>query len=103
MQLVLGLFTVLPMSDPVAQFRNFQEAFCAYHRCSPKVYARKALFMGIPFTRRLLAIPIYVFNRAFFAIDMGIIETRKSLPVDHPAVLSLASSYHNLLRRWADL
>ena len=75
MQLLLRLFTVLPMSEAVAQFRNFQEAFCAYHRCSPKVYARKALFMGIPFTRRLLAIPIYVFNRAFFAIDMGIIES----------------------------
>lgn len=38
-----------------------------------------------------------------YELDMGIIETRKNLPVDHPAVLALTSSYHNLLRRWADL
>jgi PKHD-type hydroxylase len=38
-----------------------------------------------------------------YELDMGIIEARKSLPVDHPAVVSLTHSYHNLLRRWADV
>lgn len=65
----------LEMSEAKQQFSNFKEAFCAYYRCEPKAFSRKALFLGIPVTRRLLAIPIYVFNRAFFAIDMGIIES----------------------------
>ena len=63
------------MSEDKAQFSNFKEAFCAYYQCAPKAYARKALFLGIPATRRLLAVPIYLFNRPFFAIDVGIIES----------------------------
>jgi len=57
------------------EFSNFKEAFCAYHRCAVESYPRKALFYAIPFSRRLLALPIYLFNRTFFAIDFGIIET----------------------------
>jgi hypothetical protein len=63
------------MSEAKPQFKNFKEAFCAYHRCSEAAYARKALFLGIPFTRRLLAYPIYLFNRSFFAIDFGILDS----------------------------
>ena len=63
------------MAEAKPEFSNFKEAFCAYHRCAPKAYARKALFLGIPPSRRLLALPIYLFNRSFFAIDFGILET----------------------------
>ncbi|QDH16604.1 Fe2+-dependent dioxygenase [Swingsia samuiensis] len=38
-----------------------------------------------------------------YEFDCSIIETRKSLPDDHPAVLGLTSTYHNLLRQWAEL
>ena len=63
------------MSATKPEFRNFKEAFCAYHRCPETAYARKALFLGIPFTRRLLAYPIFLFNRSFFAIDFGILDS----------------------------
>jgi hypothetical protein len=63
------------MSAAKPEFKNFKEAFCAYHRCSEAAYVRKALFLGIPFTRRLLAYPIYLFNRSFFAIDFGILDS----------------------------
>lgn len=62
------------MSAAKPEFNNFKEAFCAYHRCSEAAYLRKALFLGIPLSRRLLAYPIYLFNRSFFAIDLGILE-----------------------------
>lgn len=38
-----------------------------------------------------------------YNFDRSIIETRKSLPDDHPAVLGLTSTYHNLVRQWAEL
>jgi hypothetical protein len=63
------------MSAAKPEFKNFKEAFCAYHRCPEAAYTRKALFQGIPFTRRFLAYPIYLFNRSFFAIDFGILES----------------------------
>lgn len=71
----MGLVQFLEMAEGKAQFGNFKEAFCAYHRCGPEAYVRKALFLGIPASRRLLAVPIYLFNRPFFAIDVGIIES----------------------------
>jgi len=72
---LVGLVQRREMAEDKAQFGNFKEAFCAYYRCEPKAYARKALFVGIPASRRLLAVPIYLFNRPFFAIDVGIIES----------------------------
>ncbi|WP_191060611.1 Fe2+-dependent dioxygenase [Geminicoccus harenae] len=38
-----------------------------------------------------------------YDLDMAIIETRRRLPDDSPAVLGLTNVYHNLLRRWAEL
>ncbi|WP_426959505.1 Fe2+-dependent dioxygenase [Muricoccus radiodurans] len=38
-----------------------------------------------------------------YDLDMGIIEIRKDLPDDHPGVLALTSSYHNLLRQWVEM
>lgn len=38
-----------------------------------------------------------------YQFDRSIIETRQSLPDDHPAVLGLTATYHNLIRRWAEL
>jgi len=38
-----------------------------------------------------------------YDMDLAIMEIRKALSDDHPAVLALTSSYHNLLRRWAEL
>ena len=38
-----------------------------------------------------------------YDLDLAIIETRKTLPDDSRAVISLTNCYHNLLRRWAEL
>ena len=38
-----------------------------------------------------------------YDMDLAIIETRRSLPDDSRAVVSLTNCYHNLLRRWAEL
>lgn len=38
-----------------------------------------------------------------YQFDQSIMETRKTLPDDHPAVLGLTATYHNLLRQWAEL
>ncbi|WP_395495670.1 Fe2+-dependent dioxygenase [Acetobacter sp. KSO5] len=38
-----------------------------------------------------------------YQFDLSIIETRKLLPDDSAAVLGLTSTYHNLLRQWAQL
>jgi PKHD-type hydroxylase len=38
-----------------------------------------------------------------YDLDLAIIETRQLLPDDTPAVVSLTNTYHNLLRRWAEL
>ena len=38
-----------------------------------------------------------------YDLDLAIIETRKTLPDDSRAVVSLTTCYHNLLRRWAEL
>jgi PKHD-type hydroxylase len=38
-----------------------------------------------------------------YQLDQSIIETRKSLGDEKPAVLGLTAVYHNLLRRWADV
>ena len=40
---------------------------------------------------------------ALFDLDMGIIELRKSLPDNHPGVLAMTATYHNLLRRWTEM
>ncbi|WP_408873994.1 Fe2+-dependent dioxygenase [Gluconobacter roseus] len=42
-------------------------------------------------------------RRLLYDFDCSIIETRKALPDSHPAVLGLTSTYHNLLRQWAEL
>lgn len=63
------------MSEAKPEFKNFKEAFCAYHRCPEAAYTRKALFLGIPFFLRPFAYPIYLFNRSFFAIDVGILDS----------------------------
>ncbi|QDH24786.1 Fe2+-dependent dioxygenase [Neokomagataea tanensis] len=38
-----------------------------------------------------------------YDFDRSIMETRKALPDDHQGVLGLTSTYHNLLRQWAEL
>lgn len=42
-------------------------------------------------------------RQLLYDLDMGIIETRKSLPDDHPGVLMLTSCYHNLMRQWVEM
>lgn len=42
-------------------------------------------------------------RRLLYDFDCSIIEMRKSLPDDHSAVLGITSTYHNLLRQWAEL
>jgi PKHD-type hydroxylase len=38
-----------------------------------------------------------------YQLDRAIGETRSALGDEHPASLSLTASYHNLLRRWAEM
>lgn len=38
-----------------------------------------------------------------YQFDRAIMDTRTTLPDNHPAVLSLTATYHNLLRQWAEL
>jgi PKHD-type hydroxylase len=38
-----------------------------------------------------------------YEMDMGIIALRQSLPDDHPGVLAMTATYHNLLRQWAEM
>lgn len=38
-----------------------------------------------------------------YEFDCSIIETRKRLSDDNPAILGLTNTYHNLLRQWAEL
>lgn len=38
-----------------------------------------------------------------YQFDCSIMETRKTLPDNHPAVLGLTATYHNLMRQWAEL
>ncbi|MFT9142545.1 Fe2+-dependent dioxygenase, partial [Acetobacter orientalis] len=38
-----------------------------------------------------------------YNFDLSIIETRKALPDDHPAVLGLTATYHNLVRQWSEI
>jgi len=36
-------------------------------------------------------------------LDNGIRQTRADLPDDHPGVLALTATYHNLLRQWVEM
>jgi len=38
-----------------------------------------------------------------FEMDMGIMTLRQSLPDDHPGVLAMTATYHNLLREWTEM
>lgn len=41
-------------------------------------------------------------RRTLFDMDMAILALNKDLP-DHPGILSLTNTYHNLLRRWVEV
>jgi PKHD-type hydroxylase len=38
-----------------------------------------------------------------YGLDNGIRQARADLPDNHPAVLSLTATYHNLLRQWVEM
>jgi PKHD-type hydroxylase len=42
-------------------------------------------------------------RRLLFEMDMAIIQLRQSLPDDHPGILGITATYHNLLRQWCEL
>lgn len=42
-------------------------------------------------------------RRLLFEMDMAIIQLRQSLPDDHPGVLGITATYHNLMRQWCEL
>ncbi len=63
------------MAGDKAEFNTFREAICAYYGWRPEKYEKRLFFKAIPPTRRLLALPIYWFNRPFFAVDFGIIDS----------------------------
>ena len=63
------------MAETKPQFANFKDAFCAYYRVPEEKYGRAVLWRALPFTRRLLAMPILWFNHMFFATDLDIIRS----------------------------
>ena len=38
-----------------------------------------------------------------YDMDQGIIALRRDMPDDHPGVLAMTATYHNLLRQWAEM
>ncbi|KAB2654746.1 MAG: hypothetical protein DVB31_16440 [Verrucomicrobia bacterium] len=56
-------------------FPNFREAYCAYYRCRPEEFQRRAFFRAMDPFHRLLGLPIYAFNKPFFAMDFGVIDS----------------------------
>ncbi|WP_137176265.1 Fe2+-dependent dioxygenase [Roseomonas sp. AR75] len=42
-------------------------------------------------------------RRLLFEMDMAIVQLRQTLPDDHPGVLGVTATYHNLMRQWCDL
>jgi len=38
-----------------------------------------------------------------YDLDMSIIEVRRNMPDDHPAVVGLTAHYHNLIRHWSEM
>lgn len=58
--------------DP--QFSTFREAFCAYYRCRPEAFERKAFWKSVYRHALLFAVPIWLFNRRFFHADLELIR-----------------------------
>ena len=42
-------------------------------------------------------------RRLLFEMDMAIIRLRQSLPDDHPGILGITATYHNLMRQWCEM
>lgn len=42
-------------------------------------------------------------RETLFNLDQAVAETRAALGDEHPAVLKLTATYHNLVRRWAEV
>lgn len=42
-------------------------------------------------------------RQILYEMDMGIIALRQDLADDHPGVLAMTATYHNLLRRWVEM
>lgn len=87
-----------PESEP--SFSTIREAFCAYYRCGPEAFERKAFWKTLYPHAVLLALPIWVFNRRFFHADL---ETIRQFglcrnPAEFAAVMSEFSTA-NLLER----
>ena len=57
------------------KYGNFREAYCAYYRCRAQDFQKRAFFRAMGPFRRTLGLPIYWFNKPFFAMDFGIIDS----------------------------
>jgi len=63
------------MAGDKPEYNNFKEAICAYYGWNPDKYGKRLFFRAIPPPPRILALPIYWFNKPFFAVDFGIIDS----------------------------
>lgn len=81
------------MAETKPQFANFKEAFCAYYRVRPEKFANTVLWRSLPWSRRLLAVPILTFNRTFFATDLDIIRNLESIQSAEEFSLQLDELY----------
>ena len=57
------------------KYGSFREAYCAYYRCRPQDYQKRAFFRAMGPFHRMLGLPIYWFNKPFFAMDFGIVDS----------------------------
>jgi hypothetical protein len=62
-------------TTPQPKFPNLRGAFCAYYRCKPEEYQKRAFFAGISAFKKPFILPIYWFNKPFFAVDFGVIDS----------------------------
>ncbi len=57
------------------KYGNFREAYCAYYRCRAQDFQKRAFFRAMGPFHRMLGLPIYWFNKPFYAMDFGIIDS----------------------------
>lgn len=63
------------MAKTHPKFPNFRDAFCAYYRCRPEDFQKRAFLRAVHPLKLPFALPIYAFNKPFFAMDFGIIDS----------------------------
>jgi hypothetical protein len=65
----------MPAQETRKTFTTFKEAFCHRYGCPPEKFEGKVLFKCMQPFRAPLALPLWWFNKAFFATDIEAIQS----------------------------